>query len=58
MARLWFASRLCAPGTLFTGRSFTALMVIAKLWPMTAGLTPSVTEKPNEVAVVSLPSCV
>ena len=55
-ARLWFASRVCAPGTLFTGASFTALMAIAKLCPVTGRLTPSLTWKPNEVAVVSLPS--
>jgi len=56
MARLWFASRACVTGTLFTGASFTALMTIAKVWPVTGALKPSLTEKPNEVAVVSLPS--
>ena len=38
------------------GVSSTGVMVSAKVWPETV-LKPSLTEKPNESAIVSLSSC-
>ena len=47
--RLVSSAAVCAPGTVFTGASFTAVPVITLL-PVTAGATPSDTD----VAMVKL----